>query len=189
MKTKKIFFVIPIILFLVGCDDLSTVEYNSTKTPEEILVAVTYGTDKKFEFDFNYESDEVLSDGKVIFKMEFATDEFLSKYDSYIEFIDNEMGCKFAILPDITLREFQWIEIGNTTTEGVLGVQYYKRSVLYSAGDLLSNIPFVVKAMDDDMPIRGISFLDANDERCYFAIALNQAEPSERPGKFIIIEF
>jgi len=188
MKIKKLFLVIPFLLFLVGCEYLP-VEYSPVKTPDKPLVTETNEVDGRIVFDYNTEADEVLVDGRLALRVAFATDELLSEYDSYVEFIGDEVGNKYLFLPFITLRDFQWIKINHKSVEGMSGFQFYQQSVLYPAGDLPSGVPFVVTTMNDDMPLRGISFLDANGARRYFAITLNQAEPEERPGTFIIFEF
>jgi len=61
--------------------------------------------------------------------------------------------------------------------------------VLFSIGDISPDMLIIIRTMDDDMPRRGISFIDENGDRHYFVINQNQAEPEERSGMFIIIEF
>jgi hypothetical protein len=48
----------------------------------------------------------------------------------------------YALLPRITLHDFKWIEVGQTMTEGVSGIQFYEKNILYSAGDLPTVVPF-----------------------------------------------
>jgi len=191
MKNIKIFLLIPILLFLVGCEyHLSTVDYNSADTPNELPIAETNEVNDKIVFDFNIETDEVLIDGRVAWSVVFATEVLLSEYDLYVEFLDNEVGNRIAILPYIVMYDFRWIEVGNIMIDGVFGTQFYERSVLYSVDNLLPSIPFVVTHRElGILPHRGISFVDESGERRYFAIMRNQAEPTERLGNFIIREF
>ena len=172
MKIKKFFLLIPILIFLVGCE-YSPAELNS-----------------KIVFDVNIETDEVSVDDKIAWSVVFVTDEFLSEYEFYVEPISNERGeHRIAILPYITMREFQWIEVGNIITDDVVGIQHYKKSALDSVGDLSPGVPFVARHWElGTFAHRGISFLDEHGERRYFAISFNQA-PDERAGNFIIIEF
>jgi hypothetical protein len=74
--------------------------------------------------------------------------------------------------------------------DNVVGIQYYKQSVLFSAGDLPPGVPFVVTTMNGSMPGKGISFLDTNGDRRYFAISECMGGPYEGfGGTFVIIEF
>jgi hypothetical protein len=176
---------------LVSCEDLKVDEYTTGIINELSAIEVN----NKYFFDFNFETDAVFVDGEVVWRVAFATDEFLNEYDSYVLFIEEDgvpielREYKYAFLPYTTLRDFQWIEIGQAMTEGVLGIQYYERNVLHSAGDLPPGMPFVISPMFSDMPRRGVSYLDANGERRKFAIILNEAEPEDRLGTFIIINF
>jgi hypothetical protein len=177
------------LLFFISCEDLQTVEHNPTETSVESLNIKPNKEKNAITWSINMETDELLADGKAILKLVYATDEFLNEYISQIIFIDDKIGYELAIIPYITILDFQWIEVNHTMIEGVLGIQYYKQNVLHLAGDLLPDKPFIVKTMDDDIPRRGISFVDEHGESKYFAIMQNQAEPEERPGRFIIIEF
>jgi len=168
---KKLFLVIPILLLLVGCGNLPTVEVNDRIT-----------------FDINREMDAVFVDGEIAWSVVQVTDEFLSEYDSYVEFIDNEIGIRIAILPHTTLYDFRWIGIGWRFFDD--RNENYERVVLYSAGELQAGIPFVIMHREmGSLPHRGISFVDANGERRYFTVGLSMAGPPESPGAFIIREF
>jgi len=197
--TIKIFLIIFVLLLFVGCQSSAAVE-DSSEASDELYVVEPNEVNDKIVFDVNWATDEILTDGRSVLRVTFATAEILREYDAHIEFVDNDISeelalliyaenLRLAFLPSIELREFQWIEVGHTMTENVEGIQYYKRSVIYSVDNLQPEMPFIVTAMDDDMPRRGISFLDENGERRYFAITRNQSEPFMRPGTFIILEF
>jgi len=177
----------------------TSVEWNE-KTQTVLINTESNEVNDKIIFDVNIETDEVLVDDRVAWKVAYARDELLNKYDSYVDFIDDDISeelalliyteeLRLAFLPYITLYDFQWIEVGFNEVENILGYQFYQRSVLYSVGDLQSGVPFVVTALNQPIPHRGISFVDENGKRRYFAINRKQAEPDEREGSFIILEF
>jgi len=204
---KKLFLIIPVLLFLIGCEYIPIVDYNYEEVPDELYATeiVEYPDEITIEetnneygrivFSFNWETDAALSDGKLAFRVVYVTDEFLSKYDSNVKFVEeggvpvDSRDFQYAFLPYTTLYDFQWIGIGTWEIEGVVGIQFYKRSVLYSAGDLPPGVPFIVTPKFQDMPGRGISFVDENRERRYFMVLPNMADQEERPGSFIILEF
>jgi len=187
---KKIFLVILLLLLLVGCEYLTIIEYNPTEISDEPIATDANGTNDKIEFNINIETGEVLIDGRVEWSVVLVTDEFLSEFETYAEPLDNERGeARIAILPNTTMREFQWIEVGTTMSEDVFGVQFYQQNVLDAVGDLPSGVPFVARHWElGTFAHRGISFVDESGERRYFTISFNQA-PDERPGSFIIREF
>jgi len=49
-------------------------------------------------FDINLEPDEILTEGMSVLRVAFATDEILSKYDTYIEVADNDTSEELALL-------------------------------------------------------------------------------------------
>jgi len=164
---KNLFLAIPILLILVGCGYLPATDM-----------------DDRLTFDINRGADEVLVDGEIAWRVAFATDELLSEYDSYVEFAHDERGRRIFVVPYITLYDFQWIEVRQEEFKD------YQQSVLYSAGDLLVGVPFVTYHWElGTSPHRGLSFVDANGERRYFAIGAGQTEAPEAEGWFIIYEF
>jgi hypothetical protein len=188
MKIRVVLFLTLILLFLAGCEGFPSIKSNPIEMPAEPLATGPTEVDNsEITWGIDMHADEILANGNAILKVAVATDELLSEYSSNIEFVDDETGYKFAFLPYVTIHDFQWIEVNHRIADNM--IVHYQQSVLYSAGDLSPDMPFVVTSMDDDMPRRGISFADEYSERKYFAITLNQAEPEERPGTFIILEF
>jgi hypothetical protein len=190
MKIIILFWIL--ICFFSACGNEDTPYIHSQIPDGELIDKQDISTSDNTHFDgvvwdVDIETDTIQADGKAVLKVLEATEEFLSEYNSYIEFVDNEIGFKFAFIPHITIRNFQWIEVNHRMGDN--NIVYYQQSVLYSAGDLTPGTPFVVISMDDDMPRRGISFVDEQDKRRYFAIMGNVADPEERPGMFIIMEF
>jgi len=171
-----------ILLFLVGCGDSPSVEVND-----------------RIAFDINMATSEVFVDGELALRMTFSGNINLSEYDSYIEFVDYRVsdelaylaynrGSRYVFLPYTTLYDFQWVDVGITMVQDVLGFIFYQRNVLYSFGDLPAGVPFVVTAMNGSNPQRGISFLDENGERRGFAISLSMAGDEGHGGAFAIVE-
>jgi len=156
------------------------------------LVSRTNEVDEKDTFLIYWWMDEVLAEGQLAWRVAFATDELLHKYDSYVEFVEEAdfidwiRDYRYAFIPYVEMRDFQWIEIGWRASENP---HRYQQSVLFSAGDLPPGVPFVVKPVFRGMPNNGLSFLDTNGVRRYFAIYLNMASWDENPSDFTIIEF
>ncbi|MDR2546648.1 MAG: hypothetical protein LBC96_03940, partial [Lachnospiraceae bacterium] len=99
-------------------------------------------------------------------------------------------GDEWIIIPYIKIRDFQWIEVVQTMTEGVLGVQYSIKDVLFSAGELLPGTPFIVVYTDrSSIPFRAISFIDENNERRQFLVFENLRSPEDRLGSFVFYEY
>jgi len=195
---KKIFLAIPILLFLVGCEYyLPSVEYAPAEIPNEpTIILETNETYDKIVFDTRSGVDAVYIDGQLAWSVAYATDEFLSEYDSYVEFIEEAdfidwiRDYRYAFLSNITLYDFQWIELGGSLSYGDNGVFLAnKENVLYSAGDLPPGVPFVVTPIFRNMSDRGISFLDENGMRRYFRITLSMAGDEGLGAAFVIIEF
>jgi len=153
--------------------------------------------------DVNIKVDMIVIDGMSVLSLVFATDEVLSKYDAYTEFVDPDIDeqfaallynadLRYAFLASVALHDFQWIDVGHMTemvSEFHLVDIFYQRSILHSVGDLLPGVPFVVTTMNDAKPRRGISFVDNYGIRRYFAITRNETDAIELEGAFVILEF
>ena len=98
-----------------------------------------------------------------------ATDEFLSRYDSYTEFSDGVFNTKSVFSSSSVLRNCKFIDIGiNTEPPG--SIYYYKYNELFSFDELTPEKPFVVIGALDigTLSKRGIAFVDENNIlRCF----------------------
>jgi len=90
-------------------------KYNEAKAKVDNWIDTTVNS----VWTIDLESDEILTYGETSVKLAFATDVLLSKYNSYIEFIDDEIGYELVLIPYVELLDFKWIEVGNIITDDV----------------------------------------------------------------------
>jgi len=146
----------------------------------------------------------ITSDAPAKFQLNSATawqiglaDELVSEYAAYVEFVefeewDGEPHQRIAIVANQTpMRDFQWIEVGVNDDAEDWQDWFYVRSVLYEAGDLEPQTPFVVTWMPwGTLPHRGISFIDPLGVRRNFWLNTNNAYPYDGPpSMFMMMEF
>lgn len=122
---------------------------------------------------------------EVIISVDFATDELLSQYDSYDEFVDpeEEGPQKIIFTSNIAAEDFHFIEIGHEAKDTTLGI--IENRVLYQVGELSPTKPFVVDWTEwGSLPHRGISFKDESGRTRYFYLAM-----SGEDGSLLLLEF
>jgi hypothetical protein len=113
-----------------------------------------------------------------------ATDELLSKYNSFHEYINDEGGDRLIIWTDTEVKDFAFISI-NCTDMGDK-VSYDAGDALFSPGNLSPEKPFVVKLLiPGSLPAYGISFVDQNGLKRYFTINLDGRGEEEAPPYFL----
>jgi hypothetical protein len=111
-----------------------------------------------------------------------ATDELLSKYNSFYEYSDDN-GEKILIWTDIALKNFEFISIGFEIEEGQFLL--FSEKVLYSVNELPPEKPFVVRMfVSEGIPSSGISYLNKNNVKKYFYIS-----ESGKDGSLSLVEF
>jgi len=119
-----------------------------------------------------------------------AQDKTSSKYRSYEEFVEfkKEHYPKIVFASKIELRNFEFIELEVDDSE--MDRKMRVKGALYSLDKLLPEKPFVVtweEGYDPPYPPhRGISFVDRNNTKRYFAIGQNDEGGSPPP---LLIEF
>lgn len=127
----------------------------------------------------NLAEDEVVS-------VDCATEDFLSNYDSFDEFIDykDEYSQRIVFSTNSVIKDFKYIEIGHKEEDA--GIVYFENAVLYSLDELLPENPFVTTwtEVGDVISYRGIAFTDDNNVTKYFYIKI-----SGEDGTLLLIEF
>ena len=122
---------------------------------------------------------------KVHVSVDLATDEILSKYDSYAEFIEFEDDGyqKIVFTTNIPVKDFRFIAVDYK--EENTNIVFFESEVLFSLKELTPEEPFVVTWMEwGSTPHRGISFIDETDATRYFYIAM-----SGEDGSLLLVEF
>jgi len=94
----------------------------------------------------------------------FATDAFLSKFESVLAFDDSgEHPQRIAFVPNVPVNNFRFIEINGAV------IEYIVERDVYLLDTLLPENPLVVQWMArGSSPHRGIAFDDENNETRYF---------------------
>jgi hypothetical protein len=129
---------------------------------------------------------------KATISVALATEEHLWGYESHHLFLEFEEAGhqRVAISTDITVREFNWVELGHEVVDDNFG--FYAQTALYQLDELTPERPFVVTWMNwGTVPHRGITFLDGDGRYRYFALQLNTADEPEAGGRglFFFAEF
>ena len=156
-----------VVAMVVGCGG----DYDLECAPYE------YETNR-YEQNGETESEE---NGRIAWRAVLADEEDLSRYGEPVEFVDHEAGRRIAIIPNIQMNDFRWIEVGNRYANE--SFELYETGVLYEAGDLEAHTPFIVTHADlGTFPHRGFSFVDANGNRRYHTVMWNNAYPYDGGG-------
>ena len=175
MKRKGLLCLTLVLLFLTACNSPSAAYDN----PKEDYVAEVVEVPELTATLLESASEEPLYEDEPIPETEVSTfqatdeiqisitavtDEFLSKYESYVEFAEYDMPFPgIAFIPNVPVRNFRFIEINGATIEFIV-----ERDI-YTLDKLLPEKPFVVSwQARGSSPHRGISFTDENNVTRYF---------------------
>lgn len=117
------------------------------------------------EDDTTTSSNNTLSDKVFI---DYATEDFLGKFDSYNEFTDGNNE-RIVFWSEKSISNFKFIEIGYEV-EGS-DFSYFQSGVLYSIDTLSPEKPVVINTIiSEGIPNRGISYMDGSGNERYFYI-------------------
>ncbi|HZJ90355.1 MAG: hypothetical protein GXY99_03745 [Clostridiaceae bacterium] len=121
---------------------------------------------------------------KVMITADYASDEILSSYDSFSEFIESEdISQRIIFTTNVGVKSFSFIEVIYKEKDGEFA--FFENGVLYSIEDFSPEKPFLVSWMETGaIPNRGISFVDESDTTRYFYLA-----SSGEDGSLILAEF
>lgn len=123
---------------------------------------------------------------EVLVSVDYATDELLSKYDSYAEWIEfeDEGYQKIIFTTNIAAKDFKFIEVNYRTEDA--DIIFFENEVLYSLEELSPEEPFVVTWMEwGSIPHRGVSFVDETDTTRYFCIVMSGKDGSLHLDEFM----
>ena len=160
---------------LTGSDSLGTFRPHTYITRAEaaaIICRIVLPAERK-----------TLNLSQVMVSAENATDELLSGYDSFEEFVESSDYPKILIKTNMTVTQFKFIEVEFIPDE--YSYSFEVKSVLYSTDELTSEKPFAVTWLElGSIPHRGISFVDENNVTRYFTISRSGID-----GSFVFAEF
>lgn len=163
MKQAKLLLLFVVAMLFAGCANSSTAGSDPSQSPNPATSATE----------------------KVLVSVDYMTDELLSKYDSFAEFIEfeDESSQKIIFTTNIAVKNFKFIEVGYKDKD--VNVTFFENKVLYSLEELSPAKPFAAIWMErGTVPHRGISFIDETDTARYFYIAM-----SGEDGSLLLVEF
>lgn len=179
MKESKLLllFMVGFAILFTACTNSSTPVNDSSQSPNPIIPEVE---------EVSEPSKSTTSPGeKVLISVDYATDELLSQYDSFAEFIEfeDENPQKIIFTTNIPVRDFGFIEVAYKDQD--MNVTFFENQLLYSLEELSPTKPFLVTWIEQGaLPHRGISFIDETDRTRYFYIAM-----SGEDGSLLLVEF
>jgi len=162
---------------VAGCTTTET-PTAPTPTPEVIETPDTPGA-----LEVPTDSSEAVTDAGV--RAHFATDEFLSRFDSYHEFVEDPDGVRVVITTEVSIEHFRFSELrlprfGLSEWDPPHLTEVYEVWDLYWLDELTPEQPLVVTLMLQCLiPVRGIAFASAVDAPdmyyvdLYFAIGIS----------------
>ena len=160
---------------LTGSDSLGTFEpytYITRAEAAAIICRIVLPAERK-----------TLNLSQVMFSAENATDELLSGYDSFKEFVEFPDYPKILIKTNMTVTQFKFIEVEFISDEYSYRLEV--KSVPYSTDELTPEKPFVVTWLEiGSIPHRGISFVDENNVTRYFTMSRSGID-----GSLLFAEF
>jgi len=115
----------------------------------------------------------------------FATDELMSQFESFHEYINAESGEWMIIWTDTPVTDFEYIKIGNDVGSDDYTFFFFEH-VIHTIGELVPEKPFMVKSHGQigTYPSYGVSFIDTNNVKRYFYTYEDMQD-----GSLIIAEF
>lgn len=179
MKQAKLLllFVVAFAMLFAACANPSAPDSDSSQPPKPS----DSGIDEVL--DSPEPSDPVTE--KALVNVDYATDELLSKYDSFSEFteFEDEGFQKIIFTTNIAVKDFKFIEVG--FKDDNIDFTFFESDVLYSLEELSPAKPFVVSWMEQgSIPHRGISFIDETGATRHFCITM-----SGEDGSVFLAEF
>ena len=152
--------VIAVIFLIAGCGDLPVSPAPSTPPVFSSIPSAP-----------EVQSTALESNTPVIISIDFASDELLSRYDSYIdESFDYEYSAKIIFTTNTAVRDFKYVEVNCEFKEDSTFV-FSVGEILYSVDELLPEKPLVVSAfLPETIPTNGIVYTDENGEQRCFSI-------------------
>lgn len=179
MKRTKLLllFVVAFAVSFAGC----TISFKPGGESSQTLSAAASKTEKVTEPPESTTSARE----EVLVSVDYATDEVLSGYGSFTEFVEDEgeIAQKIVFTTNVEAKGFKYIEVGYRD-DGV-NIVFFENKVLFSPGELSPKKPFAATWMERGaIPHRGISFIDETDTARYFYIAM-----SGEDGSLLLVEF
>ncbi|MGI6720033.1 MAG: hypothetical protein ACOX4E_03975 [Anaerovoracaceae bacterium] len=114
-----------------------------------------------------------------------ATDELLSRYDSFYEYTENEIGELLLLTTDAAVQDFAFISVTYEEIEGELIMT--DGGPFFHIGELTPEKPFVVRMLPvGALPAHGVSYVDVDGTEKQMAIYQSGQDPDEAPPYYLV---
>ena len=118
---------------------------------------------------------------KLLISVDYATDEILSTYDTYIdEYVSYEYSYKIIFKTNTKVNDFKFIEVEYKDNT------FYEGATLYEMDEFLPENPLVVGVdFPGITPAKGITFIANNIKRQFYLVQSHD----DNPGSLLLVEF
>jgi len=191
-KFTSIIFGICVVLLLTACTNGQESPETSDLTNEPPNTESIAGDSIENNPPADGTMNASAQNNEVNIQIAFATDELLSRYENFHEFIHVEEAEYMIISTDAHVTDFEFVWLNNSfelldwDVEEDTELHFFVENVIYSAGELTPEMPFKVRTWGDwgHLPRIGVSFTDTNGVARYFHI-----QQSMMDGALNITEF
>jgi len=159
-----------LVTLFAGCGFMA---YNTYRLYEDIsmVTEITVSPDVSEETEAPEDTEEVPGSSEQAtsahVQVHFATDELLSRFDSYHEFVEDPDGIQIVVTTEAPISDVAFTELQLAEDLEVVGT-------LYRVDELLPEHPLVITWMPQcSIPVRGISFTDTDNVFREFSIAVS----------------
>lgn len=185
---KRNLYILLVILIMMlgftGCHSADQPTINQTQTPSSPIDSETPSAPINSETPLIPAPSEFVESTLGSLHIADVTDELLSKYDSFHEYINNEDGASLVIWTDKAIKDFAFIAVDFDVTGDELS--FIAGETLFSIDELSPEKPFVLKLLfPGAIPSYGISFVDENGVERHYTINLSGQGADEAPPYFL----
>ena len=118
-------------------------------------------------------------------EIQVATDELLSRYDSFYEYTENEIGELLMLTTDAAVQDFAFISVTHEERDGELIM--LDAGPFFHIGELTPEKPFVVRMLPvGSLPAHGVSYVDVDGTEKQIVIYQSGQDPDEAPPYYLV---
>jgi hypothetical protein len=121
---------------------------------------------------------------EVVLSVDFASEENLSRYDSFIDrYVEAEYAVRVMITTNTTIKEFRYFEVGNRAENDE--IVFFEDYLLFELDELTAKVPLVAAAeFPGIFPTKGLSYVDSANAKKSFLVV-----ESGEDGSLFLLEF
>lgn len=177
MKQKKRFLIFMVIstLILTACTNTTGPDNDESQLPDPPVNELEEGP----------EVPDSQEEEPVLIQVEPATEDLLSAYDAYDEFLDSEEDYAQEIIftTNVPVEDFSFIKVASEDVGN--DVAFHEEEVLYIQDELTPEKPLLIHWVEQGtLPHRGITFIDESGSKRSYTLS-----SSGEDGTLLLIEF